>query len=119
MAKKYGVDERLVLAVIQHESGFKNGQTSSRGAKGIMQLMPATAREMGVTDINNPTQNIEGGVKYLKKLLDKYNGNVKLALAAYNAGPGNVAKYGGVPPFRETQNYVNSIYNSYQKYQVA
>lgn len=113
-AQKYGVDENLILAMISQESSFVNGQTSHKGAKGLMQLMPATAKELGVTDVNDPEQNIDAGVRYMKKLLDKYNGNVKLALAAYNAGMGNVRKYGGIPPFKETQNYVSKIYKNYK-----
>jgi len=118
-ARKYGVDERLVLAIIQQESGFVNRRTSNKGAQGLMQLMPATAKELGVTDINDPEQNIDAGVRYIKKMLVRYNGNVKMALAAYNAGMGNVDKYNGIPPFKETQNYVAAIYNNYKNYSVA
>ena len=97
----------LVCALIQAESAFNPRAVSPKGAIGLMQLMPATAAEHGVTDAFNPVQNIRAGVKYLKQLLDSYDGRVELALAAYNAGPGAVKKYGGkVPPYRETQNYV-------------
>ena len=109
VAKKHGVDQKLVRALVRQESGFNPNATSHCGAQGLMQLMPATAKGLGVTDAYNPVQNVEGGVKYLKGLLNKYNGNVILALAAYNAGPGAVDKYGNVPPYKETQNYVKSI----------
>ena len=108
-AKSYGVDEELLKAMAKAESGFDPNATSHCGAMGIMQLMPMTAKELGVTDAYDPEQNIMGGAKYIASLLEKYDGNVSYALAAYNAGSGNVDKYGGIPPFEETQNYVAKI----------
>lgn len=108
-SSEYGIDETLLKAVARAESNFNAGAVSSAGAIGIMQLMPATASSLGVSNPYDARQNIMGGAKYLSSLLAKYNQNISLALAAYNAGSGNVDKYGGIPPFTETQNYVNRI----------
>lgn len=108
-SQEQGLSPLLVKAVIQAESGFNPSAVSPKGALGLMQLMPATARELGVHNPFHPEQNIRGGVTYLKRLLDLYDQDVTLALAAYNAGPGSVAKYGTVPPYRETRDYVRRI----------
>lgn len=108
-AVAHGVRVDLVRAVIQAESAFNPRARSHKGAMGLMQLMPATAAELGVTDAYDPEQNIRGGVSYLKTLLVKYDQNEELALAAYNAGPGAVQKYGAVPPYRETREYIARI----------
>ena len=111
---QYGVPKSLVKAVIHAESGYNPNAVSSKGAAGLMQLMPGTAQQLKVSDSFNPGDNIRGGVKYLKFLLDTFKGDVSLALAAYNAGLSKVAKYGGVPPYEETRNYVSKVLN-YQK----
>jgi soluble lytic murein transglycosylase-like protein len=109
-SKRYGIDPLLIYAQMHQESSFKLKAISYKGARGLMQLMPATAVRFGVTDIYNPKQNIEAGVKYMRWLLDKFGGDVILALAGYNAGEGAVMKYGWqVPPYRETQEYVRRI----------
>ncbi len=111
-SRRIGVSADLVRAVIQVESAFNPTAVSTKGAMGLMQLMPATALELGVSNPFEPDQNIRGGVTYLKRLLVRYDHKVELALAAYNAGMGNVEKYGAVPPFKETRNYVQKITNA-------
>ncbi|MDE2573052.1 MAG: lytic transglycosylase domain-containing protein [bacterium] len=113
---RWNVDPALVNAVIANESGFNPAATSKVGAMGLMQLMPGTAASLGVSDAYDPAQNIAGGVRYLRGLLDRFSGDVSLAVAAYNAGPGAVEKYGGVPPYGETQRYVAAVLDSYQRY---
>ena len=116
-ADKYGVSPSLVKAVIHAESGYNPNAVSSKGASGLMQLMPGTAKSLKVADRFNPKDNVEGGVKYLRFLLDTFKGDVSLALAAYNAGLSRVAKYGGIPPYNETRTYVNRVLSYMQSYQ--
>lgn len=118
-SEKNNLDKDFVKALIKQESGFQPDVTSHCGAMGLMQLMPATANSMGVKNAYDAEQNIAGGTKYLKGLMDRFGGNKELALAAYNAGPGAVQKYGGIPPYKETQNYVKNIMSSYQRYSSA
>lgn len=118
-AQKYNLPPALIMAVIKQESGFNPNAVSHCGAQGCMQLMPGTARMMGVTDSFDVSQNIDGGSKYLRQMLDRFNGDVRLALAAYNAGPGNVEKAGGIPRIPETQNYVPSVLAHYEKFSGA
>jgi soluble lytic murein transglycosylase-like protein len=113
-ATDYHVDPALIEAIIENESAFDSNATSSAGARGLMQLMPQTAVALGVTDSYDATQNIRGGTRYLRSLLDRF-GKVELAVAAYNAGPEAVQKYGGVPPYEETRTYVRDVLASYSR----
>jgi soluble lytic murein transglycosylase-like protein len=115
-ARRNGLDPALVAGVIEAESGFNAQAVSPAGAQGLMQLMPSTARGLGVTDALDPAQNVMGGAKLLRQLLDRYHGDTRLALAAYNAGPGAVDKYGGVPPYAETQRYVPKVLAAVERY---
>ena len=114
---KYDVDINLLKAIAKAESGFDASATSSAGAMGIMQLMPATAKALGISDAYDAHDNIMGGAQVIAQNLKKYNGDISLALAAYNAGSGNVDKYGGIPPFTETQNYVKKVLEYYNNAQ--
>jgi soluble lytic murein transglycosylase-like protein len=113
-AADYGVDPALIEAIIENESAFDSNATSSAGARGLMQLMPHTADALGVTDSYDATQNIRGGTRYLRSLLDRF-GKVELAVAAYNAGPDAVQKYRGIPPYEQTRSYVRKVLASYSR----
>lgn len=114
-AEKYDVDPALVAAVMEAESRFKSRARSQVGAKGLMQLMPRTGRWMGAKNLYDPEQNVDAGVKYLKYLDERFDGNLKKTIAAYNAGEGTVRRYNGVPPYRETRTYVKKVLNNYEK----
>ena len=117
-ADSYNLPEALIYAVIQVESNGDSRAESHRGAAGLMQLMPATAQELGVDDVWDPAQNIDGGSRYLQQMLSRYDGDLTLSLAAYNAGPGNVAKYSGVPPFRETKNFIDRVRSIFDEFKI-
>ena len=119
LATKYQIDPALVRAVIHAESAFKVNALSNKGAQGLMQLMPGTAKDMGVMNAFDARQNIEGGVKYLAWLLETFNGDIKLATAAYNAGPGAVKRFNGIPPYAETEVYVERVGILHQRYKNA
>jgi soluble lytic murein transglycosylase-like protein len=115
-ATHYGLDDSLVRAVIKAESNYNPQARSNKGAQGLMQLIPETARDMQVGDPFDPEENIRGGSRYLRLMLDEFGGNVELALAAYNAGPNAVKRFGGIPPYQETQNYVVRVKNYHRQY---
>jgi soluble lytic murein transglycosylase-like protein len=118
-AKKYGIDPALLAGLVKQESGFDPNAGSPAGARGLTQLMPGTAAGLGVTNVLDPVQSLDGGAKYLRAQLDAFGGDVTRALAAYNAGPGAVQRYGGVPPYAETQNYVRAVQANAADYRAA
>jgi len=118
-AKKHGIDPALLAGLVKQESGFNPTAGSSAGARGLTQLMPGTAAGLGVSNVLDPIQNLDGGAKYLRQQLDAFGGDVTRALAAYNAGPGAVQRYGGVPPYAETQNYVRIVQANAAQYRAA
>jgi soluble lytic murein transglycosylase-like protein len=115
-AQKYGIDPAILKGLVKQESGFNPNAGSPAGAQGLTQLMPGTAAALGVTNVHDPAQSIDGGARYLKQQLDRFGGDYSKALAAYNAGPGAVQRYGGIPPYAETQNYVKSILGFAEQY---
>jgi len=118
-AKKHGVDPALLAGLVRQESNFNPAAGSPAGAQGLTQLMPATAASLGVTDVHDPAQALDGGAKYLRQQLDRFGGDVARALAAYNAGPGAVERFGGVPPYAETQEYVRRVQANAAEYRAA
>jgi soluble lytic murein transglycosylase-like protein len=118
-AKKHGIDPALLAGLVKQESGFNPTAGSPAGARGLTQLMPGTAAGLGVTDVLDPIQSLDGGAKYLRQQLDAFGGDLTRALAAYNAGPGAVQRYGGVPPYAETQNYVRIVQANAAQYRAA
>ena len=115
-AGRHEIDPALVKAIIMAESGYNPNAVSDKGAKGLMQLMPSTAKALGVEDAFNPQQNISGGVRYFKKLVNRFDGDIKLALAAYNAGSKNVRHYQGIPPYKSTHYYIEKVFKYYKLY---
>jgi soluble lytic murein transglycosylase-like protein len=113
---RHQLDPALIKAIIMAESGYNSKAVSKKGAKGLMQLMPKTAKSLGVEDIFNPKQNISGGVRYFKKLVNQFNGDITLALAAYNAGSSKVRRYQGIPPFTATKHYIKKVFKYYHLY---
>jgi len=115
-AGRHEIDPALVKAIIMAESGYNPNAISNKGAKGLMQLMPSTAQALGVEDVFNPQQNISGGVRYFKKLVNRFDGDIKLALAAYNAGSKKVRHYQGIPPYKSTHYYIEKVFKYYKLY---